>query len=361
RYDLLIDINDYIRFGAVCRWPWRCVYTENLSQRQCRTRHQLPLLMIPSEPCNFKNQTRSLYSLSEKRVLSNFHVKVPHNSFCRGSCQGWLVTLDEKLSDVRLLNPFLSQHNEIELPTLTTFPHQELEIYNDNFLKKAVLSANPTIDPNYVVMAIYGPHARLAFCKPGDKMWTPLLHCSYSSIEDVIYFKDQFYAVGFYGIIYSCDVTQPQPKVVTIAAAPTYQVFGVRKYLVDSFGDLLQISRRIIYPDDEPYYTSGFEVFRLEQSTVKWSKIKDIGDSAIFLGDNHSLSLASQDFPVCKPNCIYFTDNYYEGYYGGPDGPHDMGVFNIENGSIEPHYPLKTKTVYPDYPPPIWIEPTLQQ
>ncbi|PIA49844.1 hypothetical protein AQUCO_01300530v1 [Aquilegia coerulea] len=357
--DLLIDINDYIRFGVVC-WPWRRIYTENRSHRTIH--HQLPLLVIPASdepcPCDLKNQTRSFYSLSNKKIIPNFQVRLPHK-FCRGSTQGWLVTVDENLSDVSLFNPFLSHDNEIQLPSIQTLPHEEFDIYHDAFLSKAVLSANPVLNPNYVVMAIYGGIFSLAFFKPGDKTWTSP-DFEDANMDDVIQFNDQFYVVDCQGFVFSCDVTQPHPELVKVASPPSYQAFSMKKYLVDSFGDLLQISKEIdSSSDDEPYRTVGFEVFKLEQSTLKWTKLQSIGNCAIFLGDNYSMSLSSKDFPTCKPNCIYFTDDYYEGYYNNPNrGPRDMGVFNIKNGSIKQHYPMNSKTIYP---PPIWIEPTLER
>ncbi|PIA49898.1 hypothetical protein AQUCO_01300555v1 [Aquilegia coerulea] len=351
--DLLIDINDYIRFGAVCR-PWRYIYIENL--RRHTTHRQLPLLMIPSEPCDLQNQTRSLYSLSENRVIPNFQIRLPHNKFCRGSSEGWLVVLDDNCTDVYLFNPFLSVDNKLELPHLTEFPHEEDEIF-EGFLTKAVLSANPTSSfTNYVVMAIYGQYARLAFFKPGDKTWTPL-DFEYMVIEDVIYFNDQFFAVNFEGTVFAFDVNHHHLKQAELAPPPGNNI-DTRKFLVNSLGNLLLV-RRLMKRSEGEYCTTGFEVFKLDEFTRNWVQVESLGDQTLFLGDNTSISISSSHYYGCKRNCIYFTDDYFEGYWVDKlSGPSDIGVFNLEDGSIKQHYPLKSNIVFP---PPIWIEPTLQR
>ncbi|PIA49825.1 hypothetical protein AQUCO_01300517v1 [Aquilegia coerulea] len=343
--DKLVEINDYIRFGVVCR-PWQSIYIENMHHRR-RCCPQIPLLLLPTEHNHdHDNQTRSLYNLTEKTVIRNFQLR-----------DAWLVILDENFTKLTLLNPFLSSDNDIELPSSTTLPHDMREIFNEKFLDKAVLSANPSTNPNYVVMAIYGQFDRLAFFKPGDKTWNPL-DPSKILMEDVIYFKDQFYVVNFGGDVFSYDMTHPHPKLMKVASSPTIHITGKKKYLVDSSGDLLQVLREIVSDVSEVHWTIRFEVFKLDLSKLNWVQVKSFGNQSLFLGDNSSISVSSLDFPGCKSNCIYFTDDNFEGYYKQACGPHDMGVFNIEHGSFEePFYLLQIKGIFP---PPVWIQPTLQ-
>nr|GEZ11478.1 hybrid signal transduction histidine kinase M [Tanacetum cinerariifolium] len=59
-------------------------------------------------------------------------------------------------------------------------------------------------------------------------------------------------------------------------------------------------------------------------------------------GENSSIAFCASDFPGCKGNCIYYTDDYSEWNYDGADGSHDLGVYNVEKGgSVEalPCYP----------------------
>jgi len=72
--------------------------------------------------------------------------------------------------------------------------------------------------------------------------------------------------------------------------------------------------------------------------------------------DNHPSSVSTSNFPVWvlaqlhilyTPPLIVDAKPYY------PDGPIDMGIFNLENGSIGLHY--KPNPSHKDMPPPVWI------
>ncbi|PIA43350.1 hypothetical protein AQUCO_01900019v1 [Aquilegia coerulea] len=340
---LLLHIKDYIRFGAVCH-SWRSVYVEN---RHHPLPRQLPMLLLDDldEPC--------LYDLSEKRVY-NFSLEKSHRSTdyrTHSSTQGWLVIVYKK-SVVYLHNPFLSSvKNKIELPHLPYFEHDGM--ISDNFLKKAVLSSNPASSSNYVVMAIYSQYHALAFYKRGDNAWTSLgSECKI--ISDVIYCKDQFYAVDYYGRLWACDVNSSHNKVSKLTP-PIDEDNRSRYCIVESSGDLFCVRKFRIWIMENCYSTVEFKVFKLDTVKLKWFEIRDLGRQTLFLGDNTSLSLLASDYLGCKPNCIYFTEEY--GSYGESDGRrYDMGVYNLEEGSIEVYRATESRRVFI---PPIWIEPSL--
>ncbi|PIA45994.1 hypothetical protein AQUCO_01600335v1 [Aquilegia coerulea] len=348
-----IDVKDYIRFGAVCH-SWRSFYIEN----RYHLLRQPPLLMLATQ-LNQDDQTRSFYNLIEKKIV-NSQLPVPHNLFISGSSHGWLVTVSEN-HQVSLFNPFASVNNEIKLPPLTTFQRGEADGFEfahgfRGFLKKVVLSANPTSNHNYVAMAIYGGCSRLAFYRPGDKAWTSLPLEFYA--QDIIYFGEQFYIVSAKGGVYTCDLNDPQPSLSSIA--PFLPLIPSKRYLVESSGQLLQILRFTDYNEDENahgyyyYFNDGFYVFKLNPIKLKWIKIDSLQGRVLFLGNNSSFAISAFDFPGCKPNTIYFTDDYYEGYHEQQFGPHDIGIFNIEDRTLEQHYPITSNTVFPA---PIWVEP----
>lgn len=94
-------------------------------------------------------------------------------------------------------------------------------------------------------------------------------------------------------------------------------------YLVESSGDLLQVIREVEWEDVDAahpprYYTSTFEVFKLDFSTRTWSQVNDLGGNALFLGHNRSISISTKDFSEFKQDCIYYLDNYLEGYSENP-------------------------------------------
>ncbi|GFZ06453.1 hypothetical protein Acr_18g0006230 [Actinidia rufa] len=88
-----------------------------------------------------------------------------------------------------------------------------------------------------------------------------------------------------------------------------------------------------------------------------WAHVKNIGDQALFLGDNHSVSVSTMEFPECQSNCIYYTDQNHNrnppyAYHGVDD---DSGVFNLEDGSFHSHYvpdPSEKHILLP----PIWVD-----
>ncbi|PIA52188.1 hypothetical protein AQUCO_01000221v1 [Aquilegia coerulea] len=364
----LPDHGDYIRFSAVSH-VWHSVAIQN---RHLTLARKPPLLMLATE-LNNDDQTHSFYSLTENKVV-DFCLQVPHNLYMRGSSHGWLAMVSNNW-EITLYNPFLSVNNKIQLPPATAF---EPRIDNDGdsvtvidfddymkFVSKVVLSDNPASNPNYVVMAIYGDYCLLAFYKPGDKAWTSI-DSKLIFIEDVIYYDDQFYFVDHKGNVFSCDLNQPQPRVSTVS--PVLQGAD-KRYLVESCGELWQVSRYTIFPDendinwesDNPmdYRNAKFDVFKLDRVAVEWIKMDNLQGCVFFLGDNSSYSVWGSDCPECKPNSIYYTDDYYEGYHlelKNGLGPHDMGVFNLQEGTHEPHYPTNSKMLIPA---PIWIERTL--
>ncbi|PIA42706.1 hypothetical protein AQUCO_02000273v1 [Aquilegia coerulea] len=207
-----------------------------------------------------------------------------------------------------------------------------------------------------------------------------------SFFKDVIYFNktQQFYAVLQDGAVLSVDLIREGegeggqsiiiPKLTQIAP-PTHEFEAYRqRYLVEtSSGELLQVCKilRRRYNQtlanidkttnlDEYVEIVKFEVFKLDPVIVEWSRIHDMGDTILFLGDNSSISGSASEFPGCKPNCIYYTDDGYriEVRAGSLYNPHDMGIYNLADGTHQPHYPTASRI---NFPAPIWLEPTLQR
>ncbi|KAK3227474.1 hypothetical protein Dsin_007336 [Dipteronia sinensis] len=95
------------------------------------------------------------------------------------------------------------------------------------------------------------------------------------------------------------------------------------------------------------------KVYELDLSTNNWTRIKDLGNTSLFLNHSSSIPTESDDVYV-KPNRIYFTDDCIDAYwFKGKKGRKDMGIYNIEDGSIEPYFlgnSLNRLT------PPMWVE-----
>lgn len=132
-------------------------------------------------------------------------------------------------------------------------------------------------------------------------------------------------------------------------------------YLVEASDGGLLLVRRIFeengeYEPEDQYlpgtieddigssFTTKFRVFKLvvpgDKESSELVEISDIGDNAVFVGDNYSTLVSTHDFPGMKRNCIYFVNDDSDPYVK----PLDAGIFNLGEGSITSHYiPENTK------------------
>ncbi|CAN6553605.1 unnamed protein product [Malus baccata var. baccata] len=379
----LIPISDYIRFSAVCK-HWKSVALHHKQHRLVKSRHnQLPMLMVPTKDSS--NKRRSLYSVTRGKTYG-FELHVPYSKRCCGSSHGWLACVDDNLV-VTLLNPFTGR--TISLPPVPVSASRARAAFRcDYYINKVVLSANPSLFPNdYEAVVIYdGYGKRIAHIKSGDEAWTCVDQVI--GFDDVIYYKGQFLAVSLDGSVFSINVSSDQTaKPHVSVVVPMSPGTDNKTCLAESSqGDLLLVRkfRRLNYCKrfmkslsfkffkfeklefeqvngyDRFTETLSFKVFKLFSSyedRPQWVEVESIGNDALFLGTNQSMCVSASDFQACRPNSIYFTDDCVDVACHKPKGPHDMGVFDIENKSMGRHYCLDRSQKH--MPPAIWILPTM--
>ncbi|XP_076934732.1 F-box protein SKIP23-like [Bidens hawaiensis] len=238
----------------------------------------------------------------------------------------------------------------------------------DSFIKKVVYSSSPSDEGvDYYLVAILNQTGDLAYCRKGDGVWR-FVSDAEAYCEDVVYHKGCFYAVSKYGTIAVCDVTPTDlPNVSFIHTR--LQVGGDMQYLVSLDEELLLVTRYLELGFDVEqrqldifYKTTEFRVFKLVTLSDKWTweSVDELGDWALFVGENASVAIRACDFEGCDGNKIYFTDDYSEWNYDGANGDHDLGVYDLGDGSVAalPCYPRK---FYDGrrWPPPIWVTPSL--
>lgn len=359
-------------------------------------KHQAAWLMLPSDEKDDDvdgTQTRCFFNLTEKKLYKIENVFDPLlDAWCVGSCHGWVVLLDEK-ANPHLFNPF--SNARIHLPSFPTELKPNVsEAYfvqylRKHFIAKAVLLFDNT--NNFTVVVIHGTPSKLAFCKPGDNTWTDLggtagRRGDYSDYSDIICYDNQLYALTDSGSVQVWDFcTHPPQKTLDFRPSVSSTVnadmenfprdkFSTQCYLVESSGDLLLVIRvfgnfvnsegvaikeaDLLDAEDTqplvcPYRTKQFLVYKLDSTRNAWEKVESLPDRAIFLGGNHSLSLAISDLQGCESNTIYYTDDNWdqmnEDYlYGG----HDMGAFNLTHGNSEAFSQYCFGRIDP---PPFWI------
>ncbi|CDP12064.1 unnamed protein product [Coffea canephora] len=382
----LTKIEDYVAFGAVCT-SWRAAAANKKKNfRGIPLWKQIPCLMVAAKDENDVGD-REFYSLLENEVVAKVNLpKLKGKRYLEAL--GWLLLIGEE-GDMSLLNPF-SSGPEIPLPNQNTIPgYDRYEPDAFIFVEKFALSARPSEAEeeeekceDYVVMLICGSVRFLAFWKPGDQSWNRVV-LRVSVYSDVTYYNGQIYAVDKKGNVVVCN-----PKnngEARILATLCYRFWDLKQlYIAESEREesLLVVTRDNFpfFDDDaedrEPRYgTAEFKVFEMDLSAGgrggaqggSWSssrlclkEIKSLGNRALFLGHSATVSFEVSSngklAPGIKPNHIYFTDDCWLGYgatAGG--GGKDMGVYNMETGTVEPFYHAPKVLSY--ICPSAWITP----
>ncbi|CAK9187921.1 unnamed protein product [Ilex paraguariensis] len=341
----LTVLGDYIRFRAVCV-NWGSSTPKTPKHLPC----QLPWLMLPHNRYNLSS-CRALYSLTDNKVYALNLPEASHRRRLCGSSHGWLIILEESPA-IFIIN--LLTRAKINLLPLSAFPNvidfnfsdvgreyklrdpdgdvytRNLKEMRDSFVKKMILSSSPLNDSNYIAVAILNQTGDLAYLNNGEPFWR-FIHEAHSYCEDVIYYNGLFYAVNKFGGIAVCDLQGDSPR-VSFIDTPRHTV-GDMEYLVNWMDELLLVTRYLelefdVYLDIA-YKTSEFRVFRLDLSGPKWERVTSL-------------------------------DDYSEANYDGGSGDHDLGVYYLEDGSIEAllGFPRNSQTGFLCSPP-IWVSPNL--
>ncbi|KAJ8626113.1 hypothetical protein MRB53_019420 [Persea americana] len=329
------SLPEYIRMGAVCKsWLFHLRNTSYFAR-------QLPwLMMLPNHDETNANalpiptNVHHFFSLSEQRIYTIHLPEMSGNRRCCGAFNnGWLMTVDEKL-EIGLFNPW--SRIQVQLPHQSTFAEQhfadegyDMESLRDLHIRKASLS-----DDGNMVMIVYGV-GDLGFCRIGDGAWTTVDREEFL-FKDVVFSKGHFYALSDQGSVCLCQIDENND------VAPSLER---DVYLGDDHSQLVF-----------PHTTVGFEVHEVVSEHGKPSKspkkVQSLGDLVLFVGYNSPMIFTARRFLELKGNRIYFTDNYYQRYLTEPYGCRDLGIFNMEDGTVEPLFPNR---FHPPLSPPLWI------
>uniref|UniRef100_A0A5B6ZKT9 F-box domain-containing protein n=1 Tax=Davidia involucrata TaxID=16924 RepID=A0A5B6ZKT9_DAVIN len=364
-------VEDFVAFLMVCS-SWRSAAPK---QEWNPRVPQLPwLILAESNGSESETTTRGFYNLGRNKRY-DLNVPETHGRRCWGSEIGWMFTVGMDLQ-THLFNPL--SHVQISLPPLTTFEkhpytfdfEEEKPPYPDwirtRFVRRAcVINGNrsaPFVTANnIVVMAIYGDNSYLALAKPGYESWVSLQDDGNARFHDIVCFKDQIFGIRLDGTLVLCEIEGPDPPKTSDFALPHEEVDGWESiYLVESAaGELLMVLRLNLMVEDyeQCYKTDGFDVYKFDFSTRKWTELLDLGDQTLFLGANYSMSFTASDLN-CKANSIYFADDnwfFWHKWEGG--GGHDMGICNMEAMTSEPFYLGDDSRSH--FSPPTWVMPRL--
>ncbi|XP_058203101.1 uncharacterized protein At1g65760-like [Rhododendron vialii] len=271
---------DFVSFSGICRSRHSVAINDNFEGSE-----HIPWLMLSDKD---KPDERQFISPRKDGVIRTVNLPEARGKRCLESL-GWLVTLAED-GEMNLLHPF----NDYHFRSLYKHP---------SFIHKAVLSSRPEESKDYVLVVLHGNVGHLGFWRPGDKSWTdvevPIL-----GFCDIIFHEGLLYGVMGHGMVLAFDVLGPNP---------TRPWFGL----------------------GIPDICFGFRVFKAASSTNEWVEIMRLGDNALFLGENASISVDASRFLEIKANCIYYTDNFWNFYQRGGV---NTGIYSLEDGSKSPCY-----------------------
>jgi hypothetical protein len=221
----------------------------------------------------------------------------------------------------------------------------------------------------------YGMGAFLAFIKAGQKYWT-FVNAKYFGFMDILFYKGLVYVVGRYKDIISFDVCNSKDSfdhevIPNVLSSEDDNYYVDRAYLVESLeGDLFLVGKTIGFPnyDDIPSIsngTEGFEVYKLELDLqsgklIQMIKLDSLGDNVLFVGDSESVSMSASYFSnYLQKDSIYYTDDFYdEDPRCYPNGPFDMKIYNIKDGSFSEHFTFESWQKR--MPPSLWVIPPFQ-
>ncbi|KAJ8547907.1 hypothetical protein K7X08_021143 [Anisodus acutangulus] len=304
-------------------------------------------------------EIREFWDLS-KGVTYTMNFPELVGKYCVGvGFPGWLFTADEQ-GHMNLFHLF--SRTLINLPDMDMLQglafQEELGCDRITYVQKALLSSDTLSSTDDNVLALIQGYPRtFAFWRPGSKSFTSVdSTIPYCAFSDVTWHDGHFYGVSFMGNIVILDFTSDYysttaARVITSQIPPRVACSN-KVYIVYSMGELLVINRDGCHnfeEGDDSYGIKQFRVYKINDSS--YEEVKDLGNRALFLG--FSATLAVEAPPGCQGNRIYFTDDCREAYFCMErGGGKDMGVYNLLDGTIVPHY---TGQSYHKLTPPLWV------
>ncbi|MED6208518.1 hypothetical protein PIB30_045794 [Stylosanthes scabra] len=331
--------DDYLKLRLVCK-QWNSTLPKNPTAD-----NKVPWLLIPigGTTIDYEVTTLDTTSLEEKGIY-HFTLPVPPQlqyNLIRGSCHGWrhknAKSLDKGLlgSSSNLNSSFY--HGSVMVT--------EDAIRSNKFIVWKVIMNSAPVNGNgnangnaneFTAVALYA--ASLAFYKPR-----------------------KIYAIDDYGHLVEFDImtTKAGPVERIHETSPPYDIVisnqvTNQKYLIGcADGSLLMVVRHLHdllgYGGQHYYETFNFDIYELKKNAKAWSRISSLGDYVLVIGLNASIQMPAANG---KKNRIYFTDSFVQEQALRDYYYHNIGIFNLEDGSYQ--------TVLEDaifFSPPVWMFP----
>lgn len=335
---LIVDLADYVRARAVCV-PWRSAIPD---PRGRTVPPQPPWLMLGVD------ESRGIihsFSPADGKIHSLELPKTGGKAIAL-SCDGWLVFFDQSCA-LSLFNPLTRA--EIHLPPLPPslrFDPQYFkylggdrrESFSRKWVAQLVMSSDPMSTPDYTIMAYFGWDCKLLSLRAGATAWTVVDRSTWYT--DLTHYNGKFYGIDKFRRV---KVFNGHIMATTIESNIDISCHALWQF-AESAGQLLvarkvcgnsPIGRKGGKTGPPIFRTERIEVFRLNLSgQPSVVEVKSLGDQILFFGMTRSVSLSASNFTCCRRNVIcYGADISFD---KGKLSQSDSGVFNLEDGSVEP-------------------------
>ncbi|MED6118324.1 hypothetical protein PIB30_001552 [Stylosanthes scabra] len=330
--------DDFIQLQLVCKqWSLKLPEISN----------EILWLLIPDEESSSTHhiyEDEEIYHLMQLPIADEVTVEIqgleeqgiPHlmlrdmhdNVIC-GSYNEWLIIMSITEGSMYMLNAFTKVH--LDLPQIST---------NTDLVWKVIINSCPdSDDKDFMAVAIYGPRYRLAFYRPNNKRWLKIKFSTRrpSYFRDVIFFEEKIYAINSDGQPYKFDTkTNSRPVGGIHEAKPPSDVdagsYKFRYLMGCSNGSLLMLVR---YFSREMLHTCNFDIYELKKNAKEWHRIQSLGNYVLMIGPSFSVQMLPARLFQGKGNRIYFTDYYLEFKWNDYVDTHDIGIFDLNNGSCQ--------------------------
>uniref|UniRef100_A0A2N9J6J8 KIB1-4 beta-propeller domain-containing protein n=1 Tax=Fagus sylvatica TaxID=28930 RepID=A0A2N9J6J8_FAGSY len=338
---------------AVCKsWGSACSETETTRPPP------FPLMLMLSETLDDSNTRQRFFNLCDSRCYQ-LELSTIRGKRCWGSPHGWVIALgpdyEPHLEPLEHLDERVAP---IALPPLN--PIRRMAPIEEWFrlVHKFILFKESDHEFSFLVFAIFGPIHRLAFTRVGEGAdlnnrrgqgeWVIVNNPNHWEFKDVARFQGQLYGLCDNGMLVRFELDDPQSARVVRHAYPPARTQDVREpqklYLVESQENLYGVFRYGEFLEGSSNKTTGFSVFKFNFSGSNWEEVRDLGDRALFVGDSNSCCIPTLPLisvnggSIVRSNSIFFTDDNWQRqmFAGVAYGGHDVGVFDMASGDIQP-------------------------
>ncbi|KAM3399037.1 putative protein isoform X2 [Capsicum galapagoense] len=315
----------------------------------------MPMLMICSPDKYGPTTNTSLYSVTKRKII--LELPFPRVGRCCGSSHGWLV-FQRFDCFIYLYNPFSGE--TIDLPSLSYI------------VDKVVLSKNPSTNMYdvEVIAVVMGVPLGLAILRLGSNEWIVMTHhpggLSRHHVRDVIYYDDRYYVVASDGSVLSTDkMSLDSKKISTTGPASVRFSYSTTKFfhLIKSTANELLMVRlsRPNYFLSSRDERSSVEIFKLIVNPMNqesmFAELDDLGDEALFLSEQGSMSVSASKFSGCIANSVYYTSSRLGSNTSGPM----LDLVHYQDGNFCTHFSFEGRSssdIRINMTSVLWIIPT---